>query len=115
MKAWLVKEKDADCAEVVFAETRGKAKSWAQATDACSEADFVDIEVRRMPQADKYYKEGKRHLDFDDPKDRVILVKECGFRCEYVDLYFCEDCPAREYCDAYNDYIEEIEESEDEK
>lgn len=113
MKAWLVKEKDADSAEVVFAETRGKARSLAKATDACSEADFVDIEVRRMPQADKYYKEGKWHLDFDTPNDRIVLVKECGFRCEYIEPYFCEDCAAKEYCDYYQDFLEEQKNEED--
>ena len=50
MKAWLVREKDEFCAEVVFAETRGKARSLALSTDCCEDANFTDIEVRRMPE-----------------------------------------------------------------
>ena len=81
MKAWLVREKDEFCAEVVFAETRGKARSLALSTDCCEDARFTDIEVHRMPHLDKYYKEGKWHFDWDNPQDRIVLVKECGFWC----------------------------------
>lgn len=34
MKAWLVREKDEFSATVVFAETRGKARALARATEA---------------------------------------------------------------------------------
>lgn len=102
MKAWLVRKKDDWAAEVVFAETRGKARAKAQYTDACEDVDFIDIEVHRQPEVDKYYKEGKWGLDWDDPQDRIVLVKECGFWCE-VDLEDCEICSAKEYCDRYKD------------
>ena len=111
MKAWLVREKDEFSATVVFAETRGKARALAMCTDACEDADFCDIEVRREPSMDKYYKEGKTKMDWENPKDRIALVKECGFRCDYysVDWDDCEDCPAKEYCDEYKDRKEESE------
>ncbi|MBR2388266.1 MAG: hypothetical protein IKB02_05805 [Clostridia bacterium] len=112
MKAWLVKDKDECAATVVFAETRGKARSMAMATDACEDVAFCDIEVRRVPSIDKYYKEGKKEMDWYDDKDRLALVKECSFRCEYMEIDLCEDCPAKEYCDEYQDYIAELEESE---
>lgn len=60
MKAWIVRIKEEFCASVVFAETRGKAKSIALSTDTCCDADFCDIEVRRCPSIDKYYVNGKR-------------------------------------------------------
>lgn len=107
MKAWIVNVKDEFCSTVVFAETRGKAKSIALHTDCCEDADFCDIEIRRLPHIDKYYKEGKTELDWLDKKDRIILVKECGFRCEYIEEYWCEWCSAKEYCEPYQDYIEE--------
>lgn len=111
MKAWLVREKDEWCAEVVFAETRGKARSLALRTDCCENAVFTDIEVHRQPRADKYYKEGKWHLEWVNPKDRIALVKECGFRCDYdyFDLEDCEVCSAKQYCDQYKEYINEKE------
>lgn len=103
MKAWLVREKDEFCAEIVFAETRGKARALALSTDCCENAKFTDIEVRRKPQVDKYYKEGKWHLDWENPQDRIVLVKECGFYCDIdcFDLADCDICSAKEYCEMY--------------
>jgi hypothetical protein len=109
MKAWLVREKDKYCATVVFAETRGKARALAKYTDACGDCAFIDIEVRRVPQVDKYYKDGKTEFDWLNSKDRIILVKELGFECEEVDLNVCEDCSAKEYCDKYKDEKEYLE------
>lgn len=107
MKAWLVRQKDDWAAEVVFAETRGKARAKAQYTDACEDVDFIDIEVHRQPKVDKYYKEGKWGLDWADPQDRIVLVDECNFRCEYVEPYMCEGCSAKEYCEDYQEYLTE--------
>lgn len=112
MKAWLVKEKDEFGATVVFAETRGKARSMAMATDACEDVDFCDIEVRRKPQLDKYYREGKKEMDWYDDKDRLALVKECNFRCEYMEVELCIDCPAKPYCGLYESMLEESEYTE---
>lgn len=114
MKAWIVKERDEFSAAVVFAETRGKARALAQFTECCEDVRFTDIEVRRMPQADKYHKDGKMQLDWCDPRDRLILVKECGFVCNYdwLDYDECPTCSAREYCDQYKDHIAEMEETE---
>lgn len=106
MKAWIVGEKYSFASTIVFAETRGKAKNLARYTDACEDADFCDIEARRLSKADKYYKEGKTEMDWNDPKDRRILVEEFNFRCEYVELDVCEKCSAREYCDEYEEYID---------
>ena len=55
------------------------------------------------------YKDGKWHLDWENPKDRLILVKECGFVCDYDYLEWedCELCSAKEYCDRYKDHLTE--------
>lgn len=109
MKAYLVREKDQFCATVVFAETAGKAKMLALSTDCCENARFIDIEVHRQPQVDKYYKEGKWHLDWENPQDRIVLVKECGFWCgeEAFEFDDCELCSAKQYCDKYSDITSE--------
>ena len=108
MKAWLVREKDEFCATVVFAETRGKAKVMAMHTETCEDADFLDIEVSRLPQMDKYYVEGKKEMDWFNSKDRIALVKDCNFRCsdEAFEIEDCEYCPAKEYCEYYQHYLE---------
>jgi hypothetical protein len=109
MKAWFVTDKvEPYGAEIVFAETRGKARYLAMDTPCCDETRFTNIEARRAPYADKYYKEGKWHLDWDDPKDRVALVKDCSFLCDYIYLEWedCESCSAKDYCDRYKDHKE---------
>lgn len=105
MKAWLVRKKDEFCAEVVFAETRGKARALALSSECCVHARFTDVEAYRQPQADKYYKKGKQRLDWENPKDRIALVKDCGFYCDDETLEFedCETCAAKQYCDRHKD------------
>lgn len=99
MKAWIVNEKYETASAVVFAETRGKAKALALCTSSCEDANFCDIEVSRAPEMDKYYAEGKTEMDWSDPKDRIALVKECGFYCEEPIAEDCKDCPAKDFCD----------------
>lgn len=90
MKAWEVRNDDIEFCEVVFAETRGKARSIALQTDTFSECDFCDLRVYRLRNIDKYYKDGKTRMDWDNQKDRLALVKECGFSCS--DVCFGEFC-----------------------
>lgn len=106
MKAWLVRPKDEFYATVVFAETRGKARSIAMHTETCEDVDFTDIEVHRKPQIDKYYVDGKKEMDWFNSKDRIALVKDGGFVCsrDYWEFEDCDNCPATKYCDMYKDY-----------
>lgn len=114
MKAWLVREKDEFGATVVFAGTRGKARAMALYTECCEDADFCNIEVYRQPQMDKYYTNGKKEMDWGYSQDRIALVKDCGFYCsdDCFDIYDCEICPAKEYCDRYRDYVEKWSDTE---
>ena len=107
MKAWEISNNYIEGCEVVFAETRGKAKSIALNTDTFCDCDFCDLEVYRKPVIDKYYKNGKTRMNWGNQKDRLALVKECGFSC-VDDCFgeFCEDCLSKDYCDRYDEYIE---------
>ena len=102
-KAYYATGKWSDCATVVFAESREKAKTIAMSTECCYGVDFVDIEVHRLPHMDKYYKPGKTEMDWLDPEDRIALVKDADFRCIEVNREECKQCPAREYCSEYED------------
>lgn len=107
-KAYCARSKYGDCCStVVFAESRGKAKSIAMSTEACEDVDFLNLEVYRLPHMDKYYKPGKTEMNWYDPEDRIALVKDADFYCEYIELTECEQCPAREYCDKWEAYMEE--------
>ena len=114
MKAWLVREKGEFGATVVFAETRGKAKSYALRTEDFEAADYCELEVSRVKKMDKYYVEGKKRMDWLDSEDRIVLVKDAGFVCDdtYWEREDCNDCPAKEYCDKYQECL--IEEEGDE-
>lgn len=100
MKAWLVREYDEFVSTIVFEETRGQAKVAAQWTDACDGVDFMRIEARRMKEADKYYKPGKSELDWDNPEDRIAMVKDCCFTCDWDarSASECTQCSAKEFC-----------------
>lgn len=98
MKAWVVRKKYEFCATVVFARTSGKAKSLALGSEPLENADFCSIEAKRAPEMDKYYKEGKTYMEWCDPEDRVAMVKDANFTCEYIEMSECETCQAREFC-----------------
>lgn len=108
MKAWLVRERDSEFATVVFAETRGKARSIAMQTDACADAEFTSIEVSRKPQLDKYYTPGKKEMDWYNDADRIALVKDGGFCCSYECGCEFEECPAHQWCDRYEEEKEAV-------
>ncbi|MCH5303538.1 MAG: hypothetical protein J1E41_01625 [Ruminococcus sp.] len=102
MKAWLVGIKDEFLKTVVFAENRNKAKSLAKSTEACDGAKYIDIEARRLPIADSQYK-GRTEMEWDNPKDRLFLVKNCDFCCEFAELSECDKCSAKKYCSFYQE------------
>ena len=107
MKAWKIRNDDIEFCEVIFAETRGKAKAIALQTETFSECDFCNLKVCRVHNIDKYYTDGKRCMDWDNQQDRLALVKECGFSCSDECFgEFCEDCLSKDYCDRYDEYIE---------
>ncbi|MFR2262599.1 MAG: hypothetical protein ACLS5S_02190 [Faecalibacterium sp.] len=96
MKAWNVHQKYGDATAIVFAETAGKAKTTALATENFWGSDFLDVEVHRQPGADQFYTPGKTEMDWCDPQDRINMVKYFGFTClEHVEE--CHFCPAKEF------------------
>lgn len=111
MKAWFVFPKDDYYYDTVFAETRGKARAKARYCDGFENCEFVDIGVRRLPQADKLYK-GQFGLDWYNDEDRLFLIKECGWSCgyEYFDSSECEYCSGRDFCSQYKEYLADCDE-----
>lgn len=95
-KAYRVCEKDGDCATIVFAENATQAKLMAQATACCEDAQYIDIRVRRVPEADKLYK-GFSEIDWYDDETRVILVRDFGWSC-FEPSWECDNCPAKVHC-----------------
>lgn len=111
MKAWEVKNKyEGFNAEIVFATTAGKAKTIALSIseDNLDDSNFCDLEAHRAPALDKYYKSGKTHMDWCEPNDRLVLVKEYNYYCsdECFSVKECYKCIANKYCQRYKDYVE---------
>ena len=104
MKAWKVGRLDDAYSSVVFAETRGKAREVAMDTD------FIEIGAWRCKKADGEYR-GHFEMDWYDPKDRLFLIKELGFTCEYFGDEDCEQCVGKDFCDIYIEHLndEEVE------
>ena len=102
MKAYKVFDKyDYDgYATVVFAESANKARYLALSTYACEDSEYKDISAHREPTLDKYYKEGKKEMEWDNPKDKLAMVK-AGWHCLY---YECDDenCPAKKWCGKFD-------------
>ena len=95
---------------IVFAESRGKAISYALGTDEFPyyDYDFTQLRATRAKWADKHYR-GKHEMDWYNPQDRIAMVKEGGFICDddSFDPDECKECCAHELCDKYEDYLEE--------
>ena len=96
LKAYHACEKDGDCATIVFAENATQAKIRAQATDCCEDAEYIDIRVHRLPEADSLYK-GRSEIDWDDSETRVARVRDCGWSC-FDPSWECDNCQAKQYC-----------------
>lgn len=95
-KAYYAHEKDSDYATIVFAESATKAKNIAKSCDIGEDARYIDLRVRRMPEADKLYT-GFSEIDWCNPEVRVTLVRDHGWFC--FDLSWeCDECPAKPHC-----------------
>lgn len=103
IKAYRVKDSKSDegYVTIVFAKSVNEAKTIALATDACSEARYIDIRVKRLPDADRLYK-GHNEIDWYDPKTRLILVRDFSWACEET-CAMCFTCPAKPYCRWYEE------------
>lgn len=112
MKAYVVSDRKgySDFNVIVFAENRGKAITAALGTDEFPYQDwsFTELRAIRNPELDKCYR-GHWRMDWDDPADRLAMVKDCGYYCDddAFDPGECSKCDAKEYCSAYAEYLEQ--------
>lgn len=105
MKAYNVTDINGDGpGTVVFAESRNAAKTAAMNTDTCGDLMYMEIRATRVPALDRFYKEGKKEMDWLDMDDRAAMVRyanyECGSEID-IDLQRCEKRPCHEWCGRY--------------
>ena len=107
MKAWCVEDINEEHATIVFAKTRNKAKYLETQYDkGLQDYRYNEVRATRVPQADKYAGDKPYVLDFDIDEDRLIMVRDAGFRCSEPEYEDCEKCVAKDYCEVYEDFLE---------
>ena len=82
MKAYLAWDNAAyeNYETIVFAENAKEAKKIAITCEVCENADYIQVRVKRLPEADKLYK-GRVEIDWWDEETRLALAKELGWAC----------------------------------
>lgn len=88
------------CSTVVFAENVRAAKKIARSTDACEDADYINVRVLRFPEMDRHYR-GKTEIDWYDMEDRKALVS-LGWMCLEISEE-CDTCPVKTFCQRWED------------
>ncbi len=107
MKAWLIGRDYHEGCIAVFAPTREKARQIALLTEDFSDERYIDLRCYREPRIDKYYKRGKEIMDFNDPADKLALVKDAEFYCLDYNEQTCAKCDIKKYCSIWNRKEEE--------
>ena len=102
MKAYIVRLYG-EFVTVVFADSAGKARSFALHTVSCRDSNFTDIQVLRLYKADCLYR-GKIEMDWSNPQDRLFLVTECGFSCHELNYMECIVCSSKYACHKFFDF-----------
>ena len=53
--------------------------------------------------------------DWDDPNDRLAMVRDGGYYCNEDAFYpdDCAECSGKDYCSRYEEYLEEEIETDD--
>lgn len=86
---------------IVFAENSREAKKIAFCCDVCDGADYIQVRVKRFPEADKLYK-GECEVNWWDMETRLALVKDSLWCCADTS-YECDTCAAKKYCSHWED------------
>lgn len=107
MKAWGCMDYNAECGVIVFAETRGKARSIAKGCAGLEDSEWCDIEVRRIKSLDGERTEAG---DLDWHKDERLYY-EAGWYAE-DGARSCDCCGLYEYDSIPESTIAETEEGD---
>ena len=100
MKAYEVTDDYCGFSNIIFASSLAKAKYIAYRNSDYS--DFIGFlaynTIRRCEKADSAYK-GRECMDWNNPDDRLFLVKGLTWACVDGSHDDCKDCIAHEYCE----------------
>lgn len=98
MKAWIANTDYSEGSAIIFAENRNQARLIAMSTDACEDAPYIDIRVRRVKELDGMEDHEPKDNPWLNDEIRMILVKEYGWSCFEPEFSDCDTCCAKEHC-----------------
>ena len=97
-KAWSFYEEEEGIIEVVFADTRTRARMYLKELDVFDNYRYIDISPRRTKELDYLNHEDGYVMNCNKEEDRIALVKNIGFNCLYPDKEECNEGCAHEWC-----------------
>ena len=106
-KAWSFYEEEEGIIEVVFADTRTRARIYLNELDTFDNYRYIDINPRREKALDYLDHPDGYVMSFAREEDRIAMVKNIGFYCTFPDKEECEECCAKEWCSEYEELKEE--------
>lgn len=110
-KAWCCLNEEWCRPVVVFADTRGKAKSYFMKRDTVGYFNFCKIKPHRIKKLDYLDRPNGYVMDWCKDEDRLPMVRDADFYCSEIDRDDCKECCAKEYCSDYEEYKEYEEEN----
>lgn len=111
-KAWSCYEEEEGVIEVVFADTRGKARMYLKELDTFDNYRYIEISPRREKALDYLDHPDGYVMNWFKDEDRISMVRHLGVQCDDAYREDCEVCCAQELCSKYEDYLEEEDEDE---
>ena len=85
-KAWSFYEEEEGVTEVVFADTRGKARMYLKELDTFDNYQYIEIRPGREKSLDYLDHEDGYVMDWYKEEDRIAMVKNIGFYCLYPEI-----------------------------
>ena len=101
-KAWICSN-NYGATEIVFADTKRRAKSYLKFTDSFEDYRHIDIYPERAKVLDYLDHNDGYIMNWHKDEDRIALVKHIYSGCLPDIKDECESCCAKEWCSKYKE------------
>ena len=91
--------------EIVFADTKRRAKSYLKFTDSFEDYRYNDIYPERVKALDYLDHEEGYVMDWNKDEDRIALVKHIYSGCLPDIKDECKSCCAKEWCRKFKEQL----------
>ena len=101
-KAWSFYEEEESIIEVVFADTRGKARMYLKELDTFDNYRYIEISPRREKALDYLDHPDGYVMDWNKDEDRIPMVNEFNMHCSEI-TEECNECCVYEWCSKFDE------------